>query len=74
MLFSGNFFSARVAAPAPGASPFDEGGWGAYGDDWRYYFDCMLAPAAKQAAGEPARCFGWLAAPAGRQGRPLCRA
>lgn len=49
MLFSGNFFSARVAAPARGASPYDEGGWGAYGDDWRYYFDCMLAPAAKQA-------------------------
>lgn len=28
---------------------FDVGGWDAYGDQWRYFFDCMLAPVAIQA-------------------------
>lgn len=27
----------------------DIGGWEAYSDDWRYFFDCMLAPSARQA-------------------------
>lgn len=29
-------------------SPLDEGGWEAYGEDWKYFFDCMLAPVARQ--------------------------
>lgn len=34
-----------------GAQAFDSvGGWDAYADDWRYFFDCMLAPVARQAA------------------------
>lgn len=28
---------------------FDVGSWDAYGDHWRYFFDCMLAPVAMQA-------------------------
>lgn len=32
-----------------GTSAFDSGGWEAYGDHWRYFFDCMLAPMAPQA-------------------------
>jgi hypothetical protein len=28
---------------------FDTGSWEAYGDHWRYFFDCMLAPVAIQA-------------------------
>lgn len=30
-------------------SAFDVGGWDTYGDHWRYFFDCMLAPMASQA-------------------------
>jgi flavorubredoxin len=30
-------------------SAFDVGAWEAYGDHWRYFFDCMLAPMATQA-------------------------
>ena len=26
----------------------DEGGFKAFNEDWRFYFDCMLAPAARQ--------------------------
>jgi hypothetical protein len=26
----------------------DGSGWGVYAEDWRYYFDCMLAPVARQ--------------------------
>lgn len=26
------------------------GGWEGYDEHWRYFFDCMLAPVAKQAA------------------------
>lgn len=26
----------------------DDGGWEAYKEDWRYYFECMLAPMARQ--------------------------
>ena len=45
-LFSSNFFSARVAS----TSVTDEGGWDVYGDDWKHYYDCLLAPVAKQTA------------------------
>ena len=47
-------FAAHVSPKAsgnPGAVPWDEGGWDAYGRDWRHYFDCMLAPVARQAVG-----------------------
>ncbi len=27
----------------------DVGGWERYSEDWRYFFDCMLAPSARQA-------------------------
>ncbi|KXZ51271.1 hypothetical protein GPECTOR_13g758 [Gonium pectorale] len=43
ILFSSKLFAAHDEA-------LDEGGWEAYGEDWRYYFDCMLAPSARQAA------------------------
>ncbi|KAG2496624.1 hypothetical protein HYH03_005445 [Edaphochlamys debaryana] len=48
VLFSSKLFAAHVAPPE--GEPLDEGGWEAYGDDWRYYFECMLAPSARQAA------------------------
>lgn len=54
LLFTSKLFAAHVAPSAVGAfsqSPFDQGGWSAYGNDWRYYFDCMLAPVARQATG-----------------------
>ena len=40
---------------------WDEGGWDVYGYDWRHYYDCMLAPVARQAAGAPQlHClWGW---------------
>jgi flavorubredoxin/flavin reductase (DIM6/NTAB) family NADH-FMN oxidoreductase RutF len=44
VLFTGQLFSAHVAC----AEAFDEGGMDAYGEDWRYFFECMLAPVAKQ--------------------------
>ena len=47
-LFSSNFFSAHVAQGATDG----EGGWAAFGGDWQHYFDCMLAPSARQAASE----------------------
>lgn len=31
------------------SSAFDVGAWETYGDHWRYFFDCMLAPMATQA-------------------------
>jgi hypothetical protein len=60
LLFTSKLFSAHVspgnlggaAGAAAAASAFDDGGWDVYGSDWRYFFDCMLAPVARQAAGE----------------------
>lgn len=55
LLFSSNLFSAHAAPSSRTASSvWDEGGWGAYGADWQHYYDCMLAPVARQAAGEGA--------------------
>ena len=31
----------------------DVGGWDVYGRDWQHYFDCMLAPVARQASSAP---------------------
>lgn len=39
-----------IAFPPSQGSAFDVGGWDVYGNDWRHFFDCMLAPVAKQAA------------------------
>ncbi len=27
---------------------FDLGGWDEFGGDWRFFYDCMLSPVAKQ--------------------------
>jgi len=27
---------------------FDIGGWELYGEDWHFFYDCMLSPAAQQ--------------------------
>lgn len=54
LLFTSKLFSAHVAPSAskvPDDSPFDVGGWGTFEPDWRFFFDCMLAPVARQAAG-----------------------
>lgn len=54
LLFTSNMFSAHVAPSVvntSGESAADVGGWDMYGQDWRHYYDCMLAPVAKQAAG-----------------------
>ena len=49
LLFTSKMFSAHVATPE--GMPDDTGlGWEAYGADWRYFFDCMLAPMARPAA------------------------
>jgi len=49
-LFSGKFFGAHVRGSS-GASdpPTDDGGWDMYGEDWRFYFEVLLAPVAQQA-------------------------
>jgi flavorubredoxin/flavin reductase (DIM6/NTAB) family NADH-FMN oxidoreductase RutF len=65
-LITSEWFAAHVAPTSvagtneggKGGEPstaFDEGGWDRYGDDWRHYFDCMLAPAARQSAAGLAR-------------------
>ena len=54
LLFTSNLFSAHVAPSVvntSGETAADVGGWDMYGQDWRHYYDCMLAPVAKQAAG-----------------------
>lgn len=60
LLFTSNMFSAHVAPSVvntTGESAADVGGWDMYGQDWRHYYDCMLAPVAKQAAG--VSWFAW---------------
>ena len=34
-------------------SDFDVGGWDAYGEHWRFFYDCMMAPVAKQVGPAP---------------------
>lgn len=53
--FTSKLFSAHVApctiSEEAGSQAFDcIGTWDAYAEHWRYFFDCMLAPVAKQAA------------------------
>eukprot|EP00899_Mesostigma_viride_P004497 jgi/Mesvir1/14048/Mv11904-RA.2 len=45
-LFTNKLFSAHIATE----DAFDINGLSAYVADWRYYFECMLAPSAIQAA------------------------
>lgn len=62
-LFSSKFFSAHANPLLIGKDPdsvCDLGGWDLYYGDWRHYFDCMLAPVAKQAAGKDATTLGKL--------------
>eukprot|EP00775_Hariotina_reticulata_P010362 gene10362-10520_t len=53
VVFTSKLFSAHVAPdlinPQAASNAFDTGSWEAYGDHWRYFFDCMLAPVATQA-------------------------
>lgn len=60
MMFTSKLFCAHVSqtAIAQGAVA-DEGGWDVYGRDWQHYFDCMLAPVARQASSTPcSKCVG----------------
>lgn len=55
LLFTSKLFSAHVSPTAVGVSPenpFDTGGWEQYEPDWHFFYDCMLAPVARQASGE----------------------
>lgn len=45
LLFTHKLFSAHVC----GNNHLDIGGWEAYGEDWRYFYDCMLSPVPRQA-------------------------
>ncbi|XP_057817731.2 uncharacterized protein LOC131030829 isoform X1 [Cryptomeria japonica] len=45
LIFTHKFFSAHVCTD----NDFDVGGWEAYGEDWRFFYDCMLSPLARQA-------------------------
>jgi hypothetical protein len=38
-------------AGEPEGEATDKGGWERYSADWRNFFECMLAPVARQAAG-----------------------
>eukprot|EP00271_Cylindrocystis_brebissonii_P010301 TRINITY_DN26466_c0_g1_i1.p1 TRINITY_DN26466_c0_g1~~TRINITY_DN26466_c0_g1_i1.p1 ORF type:complete len:789 (-),score=133.43 TRINITY_DN26466_c0_g1_i1:533-2827(-) len=44
-LFSHKLFSAHVCEE----TDYDVGGWELYGEHWRFFYDCMLAPVARQA-------------------------
>ena len=44
-LFTSKFFSAHVGTMEGHG---DEGGLETFGEDWRFYFDCLLAPMARQ--------------------------
>lgn len=55
ILFSSKFFSAHVASPDDHAEELGQlhtnhGSWEAFKEDWRYFFECMLAPSPRQAA------------------------
>lgn len=45
LVFTHKLFSAHVCSD----NHFDLGGWDAYGEDWRYFYDCMLSPVPRQA-------------------------
>ncbi|KAK9827610.1 hypothetical protein WJX81_005946 [Elliptochloris bilobata] len=73
LLFTSKLFAAHISPAAAGAEPGDAGddaGWGVYGPEWRFYFDCMLAPVARQAAVALER-LDVMAAPRLRSSNPL---
>eukprot|EP00250_Pteridium_aquilinum_P010849 c19673_g1_i1 orf=167-2293(+) len=45
LIFTQKMFSAHVCSD----NYFDLGGWDSYGEDWRYFYDCMLSPVPRQA-------------------------
>lgn len=45
LIFTHKLFSAHVLSE----NHFDLGGWDSYGEDWRYFYDCMLSPVPRQA-------------------------
>lgn len=45
LLFSHKLFSAHISTD----NDFDVGGWDVFGEHWRFFYDCMLAPVARQA-------------------------
>lgn len=51
-LFSSCLFSAHVNPQkgVVGTDGSDVGGWEVYSSDWKYFFDCMFAPVARQAS------------------------
>lgn len=54
LLFTSKLFSAHVCPSAVNSDPksaFDVKGWETYEQDWHYFYDCMLAPVARQASG-----------------------
>jgi flavorubredoxin len=52
-LFSSCLFSAHVNPQkgVVGTDGYDKGGWEVYSSDWRFFFDCMFAPVARQTSG-----------------------
>lgn len=67
-MFPPQLFAAHVAPQAAGVAtsvPWDEGGWDVYGHDWQHYYDCMLAPVARQAVGVLERLDGLMVPAAG---------
>ena len=61
LLFTSKLFSAHVATAAE--SPTDVTmGWEEYGADWRYFFDCMLAPMARPTATALTRLESYIGA------------
>eukprot|EP00894_Picocystis_sp_ML_P005211 jgi/Pico_ML_1/55728/g1377.t1 len=48
LLFSNKFFGCHVC-DQEGQAGVDTGGWDEYGEDWNYYYECLVKPVAKQA-------------------------
>lgn len=49
LLFSNKFFGCH-ACDQEGRPGVDIGGWDEYGEDWNYYYECLVKPVAKQAS------------------------
>ena len=68
ILFTSKLFSAHVATDE--GAPTDAGaGFDAFGADWRYFFDCMLAPMARPAKSALVKLEPFVGA-AGAEGVP----
>lgn len=60
LLFTSKLFAAHVSPDIvgnPRTNAGDLGGFDVFGKDWKYYFDCMLAPVARQADGTDAYVY-----------------